>query len=153
MNPIRTQLSIALASDLTLLSRLYRSAVYQCAHRHDLTLASAWPLVLIGRSEAGIRHGVLAEMVGIEAASLIRVIDRLVADQLVLRSEDTQDRRAKNLCLTEEGRKQADQVEVVLAELRTLVFADISIEEMQTCQRVFSRLQGSIEQFLAVGSQ
>ncbi|QBC44581.1 MarR family transcriptional regulator [Iodobacter fluviatilis] len=38
----------------------------------------------------------LAEMVGIEAASLIRVVDRLVADPLVLRSEDTQDRRAKN---------------------------------------------------------
>jgi MarR family transcriptional regulator for hemolysin len=50
MNPIRTQLSIALASDLTLLSQLYRSAVDQCAHRHALTLASAWPLVQLGLS-------------------------------------------------------------------------------------------------------
>jgi MarR family transcriptional regulator for hemolysin len=152
MDPFRAQLSSALAADITIMSRLYRSAIEQCAHRHDLTLASAWPIVLIGRSETGIRHGVLAEMVGIEAASLIRVIDRLVTDQLVLRSEDPLDRRAKILCLTAAGHEQAAKMEASLATLRVQAFSDISTEEMQVCQQVFARLQHSLEQFIATGA-
>ncbi|AMC34997.1 MarR family winged helix-turn-helix transcriptional regulator [Janthinobacterium sp. B9-8] len=148
MDPIKNQLSISLPNELTQLSRLYRSAVDQCAHRCGLTLASAWPLVLIGRNK-DIRHGVLAEMVGIEAASLIRVIDRLVADQLVLRTEDPLDRRAKILCLTEEGRQHAGQIEILLAELRSHVFSDLPIEDLEACNRIFNHIRLSLEQFLS----
>jgi MarR family transcriptional regulator, transcriptional regulator for hemolysin len=148
MDPIKNQLSLSLPHEITLLSRLYRSAVDQCAHRCDLTLASAWPLVLIGRNK-GIRHGVLAEMVGIEAASLIRVIDRLVSDELVLRTEDTQDRRAKILCLTEEGCKHADQIEALLAQLRLQIFSDLPIEDLEACSRVFNHIRLTLEQYLS----
>ncbi|MBY0445252.1 MAG: MarR family transcriptional regulator [Burkholderiales bacterium] len=148
MDPLKKQLSISLPHEITLLSRLYRSAVDQCAHRCDLSMASALPLVLIGRS-SGIRHGVLAEMVGIEAASLIRVIDRLVSDELVLRTEDPLDRRAKILCLTEAGRVQADNVEILLAGLREQVFGELALEDLEACNRVFSRISLTLEQYLS----
>ncbi len=149
MDPIKNQLSISLPHEITQLSRLYRSAIDQCAHRCDLSMASTLPLVLIGRSSTGIRHGVLAEMVGIEAASLIRVIDRLVADELVLRTEDPQDRRAKILCLTEEGTIHADKVEILLASLREQVFAELAIEDLEACGRVFSHIRLTLEQYLS----
>lgn len=153
MDPIKTNLSISLASELTQLSRLYRSAVDQSAHRCDLTLASSWPIVLIGRAETGIRHGVLAEQVGVEAPSLIRVIDRLVADNLVSRNEDPLDRRAKILCLTETGRQHADQVEALLAQLRIHAFDGLPIEDIEVCLRVFAHLRLSLEQFIKDGPQ
>ncbi|STQ90331.1 MarR family winged helix-turn-helix transcriptional regulator [Iodobacter fluviatilis] len=148
MGPIKEQLSISLPHEITLLSRLYRSAVDQCAHRCDLSVASTLPLLLIGRNP-GIRHGVLAEMVGIEAASLIRVIDRLAGDELVVRTEDQQDRRAKILCLTEAGKVQAGKIEFLLAGLRERVFGGLTVEDLEACNRVFSHIRLTLEQYIS----
>ncbi len=47
----------------------------------------------------------LGEGLGITNAAVSQMLDRLVQDGLILRSEDPQDRRAKQLVLTDKGRR------------------------------------------------
>jgi MarR family transcriptional regulator for hemolysin len=77
----------------------------------ELSHASAWPIVMISRLGDGARPGQVADAVGIEPPSLVRIIDQLVNGGLVLRQDDPSDRRAKTLSLTAAGKRIAERLE------------------------------------------
>ncbi len=47
----------------------------------------------------------LAEHLGVTKAAVSQLLDKLVADELILRLEDPRDRRSKQILLTEKGRE------------------------------------------------
>src|SRR4051794_28760800 len=107
-----------LTATLTLTSRLYKAAVDRVGADYGLSHATGLPVLVIGRLGDGVRPGVLAEALGLEASSLVRVIDHLIESGLLARREDPQDRRAKILELTEEGRQSAALMEQALIPFR-----------------------------------
>jgi MarR family transcriptional regulator for hemolysin len=126
------------------LSRAYRVAADQAASAFGLSHATAWPLVVIGRTPEGARPGAVAEAVEIEPSSLVRVIDQLVQAGLVAREEDPQDRRARILRLTPAGRERARALEEAMVLLRRRLFEAASRTDIEATLRVFAVLETSL---------
>ena len=138
--PTDSQL-MATTSALMVLSRAYRGAADKALADFGLSQATAWPVILTGRLGDGVRQGALAEALGVEGPSLVRVLDHLVAAGLMERREDPHDRRAKTLHLTEAGQALRAKVEDVLVELRRRLFRDVSLADLEACLRVFDSLR------------
>lgn len=126
---------------LLLAGRQWRRVANAAAEMHGISDATALPLVLIGRMEADPRQNALAEAVGIEGPSLVRLLDQLEKAGLVLRKEDPLDRRAKVLSLTPAGQKVVTKLEADLTRLRETVFADVSAADLEASMRVFTAIQ------------
>ncbi|NML18159.1 winged helix DNA-binding protein [Azohydromonas sp. G-1-1-14] len=126
------------------LSRAYRAAADQAASAFGLSHATAWPVVVIGRTPDGARPGSVAEALEIEPSSLVRVIDQLVEAGLVLREEDPQDRRARILRLTPAGRECAQGLEEALVLLRRQLFKTAAKDDIEATLRVFSALEAAL---------
>lgn len=141
--PTDSQL-MATTANLMVLSRAYRGAADKALADYGLSQATAWPVILAGRLGDGVRQGALAEALGVEGPSLVRVLDQLVAAGLMERREDALDRRAKTLHLTEAGHALRKEVEDVLVELRRRLFDGVSEADLQACLRVFDSLKAAL---------
>ncbi|MGY3453397.1 MarR family transcriptional regulator for hemolysin [Bradyrhizobium sp. USDA 4353] len=112
---------------------------------HGLSQATAHPLRALARHGTedgkGIRQGALAENVGIEGPSLVRLIDLLQAEKLVERREDPSDRRAKTLHLTAKGAAKAEEIEGVLRHVREDLLKGIPAEDLATAYDVLHRIE------------
>jgi MarR family transcriptional regulator for hemolysin len=122
------------------LQRSYRAAADKAVAHVGLSHALARPLMSIGRLGGGVRHGVVAESLGVESPSLVRSIDHLVQAGLAERREDAADARARTLHLTPAGTQAWEQIEAALDAFRTHVFAGIPEAELAACLRVFDAL-------------
>ena len=129
---------------LQVLSRAYKSAADKAVGHIGLSQAMAWPLVMIGRQGNGVRPGVLADVLAIEGASLVRQLDQLVEAGLVERREDTVDRRAKTLHLTPAGTRARARIEASLDAMRTELFDGVADEDVEACLRVFGALDARL---------
>jgi len=141
MNPL-DQTLMQLTATLTHASRAYKAMADKVASQYSLSQATALPVLILGRlGQDGVRPGVLADALGLEASSLVRVIDLLIENGLVQRHEDPQDRRAKLLQLTADGKTRAAQMEEALMPFRRNLFAEFSQADIDACLRVLTGLQ------------
>lgn len=126
---------------LPVLQRAYRAAADKAVAPIGVSQALAWPLVMIGRQGDGVRQGVLADRLGIEAPSLVRSLDQLVDGGFIERREDAADRRAKTLHLTPAGAAACARIEVMLQALRAELYEGVPDEDIAACLRVFGVLE------------
>jgi MarR family transcriptional regulator, transcriptional regulator for hemolysin len=136
-----------LTMTLTQVSRAYKAAADKMAADYELSQATAWPVIMIGRLGDGVRPGMVADALGLEPSSVVRVIDQLIAAGLVMRSEDANDRRAKTLHLTAEGRRRAAQLEKALTTFRRTLFRDADPDDIETCLRMLDSLNAAIADY------
>lgn len=115
---------------ITRISRLWRRQADQALADHGLSEATAVPLMILSRRGKSVRQGVLADEMGIEGPSLVRLIDLLQAEGLVERREDPTDRRAKILHLTATGEAKADEINRVLRRVRSYLLKDIPGDDL-----------------------
>ena len=132
---------MAVVVALPVLQRAYRAAADKAVAHLGMSHALAWPLVTVGRQGSGMRQGVLAERLGIEAPSLVRSLDQLVEAGFVERREDAVDRRAKTLHLTDAGAAACAQIETALSALRATLFEGVADADVTACLRVFAVLE------------
>jgi MarR family transcriptional regulator for hemolysin len=88
-----------------------------------------------------MRQGALADEIGIEGPSLVRLIDLLQSEGLVERREDPTDRRAKTLHLTPNGEAKAEEIHRVLRRVRADLLKDISPEDLAVTFDVLQRIE------------
>ncbi|GAB3088089.1 MarR family transcriptional regulator [Bordetella muralis] len=143
-NPHTDSCLMATTASLMVLSRAYRSVADNALSEYGLSQATAWPVILTGRLGDGVRQGALAEALGVEGPSLVRVLDQLVSSGLIERREDPNDRRARTIHLTPDGHALREQVEGVLVKLRREIFRDVSHDDLQACLRVFDTLKTAL---------
>lgn len=132
------------SATLLLLGRAWRRRVDEAVGPLGLSEATAWPLVLIRRGGGGMRQGAVAEALGIEGPSLVRLLDQLCAAGLVERHDDKLDRRAKTLHLTERGATLAERVDLLLEGVRRELLAGVSAEDLAACLRVFRTVSRTV---------
>ncbi|OZI44911.1 MarR family transcriptional regulator [Bordetella genomosp. 5] len=135
---------MAMTANLMVLSRAYRGAADKALADFGMSQATAWPVILTGRLGDGVRQGVLAEALGVEGPSLVRVLDQLVAAGMIERREDAQDRRAKTIHLTDAGQVLRERIEGVLIQLRRQLFDGVSEADLEVCLRVFDTLKTAL---------
>lgn len=66
----------------------------------------------------GLVQAELADRLGIEGPTLVRLLDRLEGEGLVLRTADCQDRRCKRVVLTPQANPLLEKVRQIIAGLR-----------------------------------
>jgi MarR family transcriptional regulator, transcriptional regulator for hemolysin len=137
---------MALTMALTQVARTYKAAADKMAGDYGLSQATAWPVIMIGRMGNGVRPGMLADALGLEASSVVRLIDQLVDAGLVVRSEDANDRRARTLHLTPEGDQRAAQLEKALTAFRRRLFRGVERTDAETCLAVLQSLHTVIRE-------
>jgi MarR family transcriptional regulator for hemolysin len=125
-------------------ARLWRRAADKALDDCGLSHATAMPLVMLSRLGDNLRQGVLADHLGFEGPSLVRIVDLLVEEGLVTRAEDVVDRRAKILSLTDAGRKRVIEIERLLAGLRADLLSDVDAEELKVAVLLLSRLEAKL---------
>jgi MarR family transcriptional regulator for hemolysin len=135
---------MAFGATLQVMARVYKAAADKAVVHIGLSQAMAWPLVMIGRLGNGIRPGVLADVLAIEGASLVRQLDQLAEAGLVERREDAIDRRAKTLHLTPAGTRARAKIETSLDAMRAEVFEGIPDADIEACLRVFAMLDARL---------
>lgn len=117
-------------------SRQWRRVCQTTLMNSGVSEACAGPLLMIARLGEGVRQVTVAQACGLESPSLVRLLDQLGKANLVQRTEDPTDRRAKALSLTPEGRQLAESIESELVRLRREVLKDIDPADLEAALRV-----------------
>ncbi|WP_273727064.1 MarR family winged helix-turn-helix transcriptional regulator [Brucella gallinifaecis] len=131
---------VEFASLLSANARGWRKAFDTAMAEHNLSDAKALPLISLLRHGDCIPQGVLAERVGIEGATIVRVVDELEKDKLIQRIADDTDRRVKLIQLTDEGRELALKVDKTSARLRTAFLGDLDPDSVDIAMDVLREL-------------
>ncbi|NIE67741.1 MarR family transcriptional regulator [Burkholderia sp. Ax-1719] len=131
-------LRLAVSSTLVTAARKWRRTSHGALTAYNVSEACATPLLTAGRLGEAVRQVTLAEHVGIEGPSLVRLLDQLCAAGLVRRDEDPDDRRAKTISLTDEGQAVTAKMEEDLRELRARVLKGVSRADLEATLRVLS---------------
>ncbi|MBP2170875.1 MarR family transcriptional regulator for hemolysin [Erwinia toletana] len=102
---------------------------------------SSWLAVATIASEAEpMTQKALAQVLGLEDASVVPLIDRLVRQQLVQRIQPAEDRRKRLLLVTDQGMELFRKVKIEADALRSELLADIDQQELVITERVLQQL-------------
>ncbi|MCF5989258.1 MarR family transcriptional regulator [Xanthomonas perforans] len=129
-----------LSSGLLVAARQWQRLADQAFAEFDLSSACTGPLLMIGRSGGGIRQVALAQQLGMEGPSLVRLLDKLAAQGLLRREADSSDRRANQLWLTDAGQALVGQIEIRLDALRAQVLGALSDADVQVVLTLWEQI-------------
>ncbi len=129
---------------VTRVARYWRRAIDQALAENGLSQATALPLLVLSRLGDDLRQGTVADELGLEGPSLVRIVEMLVAEGLVTRREDPNDRRAKLLRLTPQGRAQVERIEATIAELRARLFSGLTDAEVSAMVQGLSKMERAL---------
>ncbi|WP_111428227.1 MarR family transcriptional regulator [Rhodobacteraceae bacterium DSL-40] len=128
------------------LARRWRRALDERMAAIGLTDATWPPLVHLRRSGGGISQAELAARVGIDASSLVRLLDVLCGRGLIERRPAPDDRRTRALFLTAAGVAAVEAALVVLQAAEEEMLIDLDDAELAAMLRGFGRIEARIAQ-------
>ena len=118
----------ALTSQLLQSGRQWRRIAEAELKSLGLSEALATPLIWISRLGGGVRQITLAARIGIEGASLVRLLDQLADAGLAERRPHPEDRRAKRPFLTDAARPLLDHLDILGRNLMEPILAGVDAE-------------------------
>ncbi|MCL5499875.1 MarR family transcriptional regulator, transcriptional regulator for hemolysin [Phytobacter palmae] len=125
---------------LYLTAHHWRLAVDRRLRGLGMSQASWLAVAAIARNQTPLSQSELAQELGIENATLVPLINRLVEQQLVQRVLTDQDKRKRLLVATDQGMALYHQVKTVADDLREEILSVISPEEQAQTRRVLEKL-------------
>ena len=130
----------------SLLARQWRHEVYHRLEGAGLTDATWAPLVHLSAAGDGITQKELANLVSIDGSTLVRLLDILSDKGLIERRTDENDRRAKQVFLTEAGRAAVAAIRGQLNAVEGELLGDVTDDEIAVVVDVLSRIGGRLEE-------
>jgi len=107
---------------------------------------SRWMVLLhLSKRGDGVVQKALAEWLGIEGPTLVRILDRMTADGWIERRESSTDRRAKTVHLTAHSRSVIQKINAVAVKLRAELLAGIAESDLEACMRVLRQIKQTAE--------
>jgi MarR family transcriptional regulator for hemolysin len=92
----------------------------------------------------GIKQTELAERMNISGPTLVRILDSLESQGMIERRESSDDRRVKEIHLTERGKPVCDQIDAEVSEIRDAVLEGVTEQELQTCLHVLAHVRRNL---------
>lgn len=105
---------------------------------------SRWLLLLHLSRNDGCTHRELAQSMGIEAATLVRLVDHMEKERLLKRCGSETDRRVKHLRLSQAGKSVVENIRSYAAELRKEVLAGLSQSEIKIALDVLNNISSKL---------
>jgi MarR family transcriptional regulator for hemolysin len=125
---------------IALAARQWRRAVDLRLQKYGLTEATWLPLLHLARAEEPMRQKELAASLSLDNSSVVRILDGLQGLGLIERSEDADDRRAKAIVITGQGRELVAQVEDVSSQVRSETLAQIDDQSLAVATKVLQEV-------------
>lgn len=129
---------------LMLLGRRWRATLDHALATAGLTDASWAPLVRLAEDGDGVSQIVLASRLGLDASSLVRLIDILESGGLAERQVDPEDRRARRIVLTAKGRAEYARIRQLLDEIEQPLLGDIEDNRIEMLMAGFAQIEQRI---------
>jgi MarR family transcriptional regulator for hemolysin len=105
---------------------------------------SRWMVLLHVSRADGISHRELADLMGIEPATLVRLIDGMEAEGLLKRRTGEADRRVKHLHLSTTGKQEVARVWASAADLRKEILSGMSKAEITATLDVLQKIRDKL---------
>lgn len=124
-------------------SRLMRQTYQRHLSASDLTLSQARALVYVARHE-GLRQIELAELLEIQAMTLARLLDQLVAQDLVERRPDARDRRAFRIFLRPAAHPQLQRISETAELVRAQAMQSLAPADQQALMNALQHVRSNL---------
>lgn len=128
------------------LTRQWRRFVEEQLAASGLTDATWTPLLHLRAWGDGVTQKELAERVGLDGSSLVRLLDILEGKGWVERRADAADRRSKRIFLTAEGHGAVDHVRATMLEAELSLLQDLEDSEVEAMLDGVNKIRARIEQ-------
>src|SRR5450631_2293426 len=116
--------------------RQWRRAVDRRLQPFGLTEATWLPLIHLARAPVPPRQKDLAASLVLDGSTVVRQLDALETSGLIERREESADRRAKTIKVTNYGMSIIDQVEAASRDVRKATLVGLSGDEIEVATRV-----------------
>ncbi|HYH21067.1 MAG TPA: MarR family transcriptional regulator [Azospirillum sp.] len=126
-------------------ARAWRLKLDQRLRPLGLSQAKWRTLVLVNRAGDGVTQKHLADLMGIEGPTLVRLLDRLEADGWVERHVCARDRRNRRIHLSAKARDMLVRIESVATGLRTELLSDVNTDDLETFDRVLRQIHTRLD--------
>lgn len=110
-----------------------------------LTLSRARVLFTLLRRD-GLNQRELAEDLGIETPTIVRLLDGMEKQDFVERRLEASDRRTKRIHLTVHGRRSAEEIEELARQIRVEVLEGVDPDEKKVALKVINMIVENILQ-------
>ncbi|AWD04471.1 MarR family winged helix-turn-helix transcriptional regulator [Klebsiella aerogenes] len=130
---------------LYLTAHHWRLAVNRRLKNLGMSQASWVAVSAIARNEQPLSQSELAQELGVESATIVPLINRLVELELVERIKPDSDKRKRLLVATAKGMALFHQVKAVADDLREEILTAITPEEREQTHRVLEKLLHEVE--------
>jgi MarR family transcriptional regulator for hemolysin len=141
MNTLEERFSNALHNT----ARAWKAAVDRRLKYLGLSQASWTTIAIVSRASEPLSQIELANRVGIEAATMVATIDRLVKAELVVREPSTHDRRVKLVVLTEAGIRLCGKVKAEADIFRNELLVNVDKRQLLAATEFLENLQSVAE--------
>ena len=126
-------------------SRNWRRAVNLRMAPLGLTDATWLPLLYLNRAGA-VRQGELADYLGLDRSSVVRLIDTLSAQGLVQRQDDPDDRRAKRIVLTPAAAPVVRAAQAAAGDVRATALEGLDAAALAVTEAVLASILSRLPQ-------
>ncbi|QXZ09807.1 MarR family transcriptional regulator [Comamonas sp. Y33R10-2] len=127
------------------LTRQWRRFVEEQLAANGLTDATWTPLLHLRAWGDGVTQKELAERVGLDGSTLVRLLDILEGKGWLERRADVADRRSKRIFLTADGNAAVDNIRATMLEAERSLLQDLNDSEIETMLGSVQKIQSRIE--------
>jgi MarR family transcriptional regulator for hemolysin len=126
-------------------SRAWRQAVDRRLKFLGVSQASWMTIAVAAKAHLPLSQSELADRLGVEGATMVAMVDRLVKAGFVIREPSTTDRRVKRIVLTQAGNVLYDKVRTEAAAFRQELLANVDPKKLLAATELLESLEGIIE--------
>ncbi|WP_297282175.1 MarR family winged helix-turn-helix transcriptional regulator [uncultured Anaerococcus sp.] len=106
---------------------------------HGVT-KSQWIAMYNINKEKNLTQKSLSDLMGAKESTITGILDRLERENLILRQEDVNDRRKKNLVLTDKGELINKKLTGIAQEFRDICLSEVSEEDQKVFLEVLDKM-------------
>ncbi len=126
-------------------ARAWRQALDRRLKYLGVSQASWMTIAVAAKARTPLSQSELADRLGVEGATMVAMVDRLVKAGLVIRQPSTTDRRVKRVVLTQTGDVLYDKVRAEAVAFRKELLANMEPKALLTATELLEKLQGILD--------
>lgn len=123
-----------------MLARRWRQSLEASLAEAGLTDATWAPMVHLHETGGGLTQKQLAARLGIDASTLVRLLDILERQDLIVRRPDEHDGRARKVSLSPAGKDRVRHIRDLLWKQESLMLADLSDDQIVAIMQGFEAI-------------